>query len=69
MQITQSYQRLLKYIIFHFDPNDNYVLENFPENYIDYLERMEYALMAYFNGNVKLIEDEIFELQKHDVNF
>jgi len=63
-QITHSYQRLLKYIIFHFDPKDDYVLENFPENYIDYLERIEYALMAYSSGNVKLIDDEIFQLKK-----
>jgi len=63
-QITHSYQRLLKYIIFHFDPKDDYVLENFPENYIDYLERIEYALMAYSSGNVKLIDDDIFELKK-----
>lgn len=63
-QITQNYQRLLKYIVFHFDPNDDFVLENFPKNYIDYLERIEYALMAYFRGNVKLIDNDIFELQK-----
>lgn len=63
-QITQNYQRLLKYIVFHFDPNDDFTLENFPENYVDYLERIEYALMAYFRGNVKLIDNDIFELQK-----
>ena len=63
-QITQNYQRLLKYIVFHFDPNDDFTLENFPENYVDYLERIEYALMAYFRENVKLIDNDIFELQK-----
>ena len=65
-QITQCYQRLLKYIIFHFDPKDDYILENFPVNYIDYMERIEYAVMAYFSGNAKLIDDNIFELQKPD---
>jgi len=59
-QISNSYQSLLKYIIFHFDPNDDYVLDNFPENYIDYLERIEYAIMAYFSGNAKLIDDDTF---------
>ena len=63
-QIVQSYQRLLKYIVFHFDPDDNYVLENFPKNYVDYLERIEYAIMAYHCGNAKLTDDDIFELQK-----
>lgn len=65
-QITQCYQRLLKYIVFHFDPNDDYVLENFPVNYIDYLERIDYAVMAYFVGNAKLIDENIFELQKSE---
>lgn len=63
-QIVQSYQRLLKYIVFHFDPDDNFVLENFPKNYVDYLERIEYAIMAYHSGNAKLTDDDIFELQK-----
>lgn len=63
-QIAKNYQRLLKYIIFHFDPNDDFVLENFPMNYIDYLERIEYALMAYFTGNARLVDKDIFELQK-----
>ncbi len=65
-QITHNYQRLLKYIIFHFDTNDNYVLENFPRNYMDYLERMEYVLKAYFSGNEKLLDNEIFQLQKQE---
>ena len=34
------------------------------QTYVDYLERIEYALMAYFRGNVKLIDNDIFELQK-----
>jgi len=63
-QITQNYQRLLKYIIFHFDPNDDFILENFPINYIDYLQRIEYALMAFFSGNARLLDNDIFELQK-----
>ncbi|MBO5342453.1 MAG: hypothetical protein J6A73_07215 [Lachnospiraceae bacterium] len=63
-QITQNYQRLLKYIVFPFDPNDDLTLETFPGNYVDYLERIEYAIMAYFRGNVKLIDNGIFELQK-----
>ncbi len=42
----------------------NFVLENFPRNYVDYLERIEYAIMAYHSGNAKLTDDDIFELQK-----
>lgn len=63
-QITDNYQRILKYFVFHFDPNDSYVLKDFPPNYVEYMERLEYALMAYYSGNIKLISDEIFELQR-----
>lgn len=63
-QIAQIYHRFLKYIIFHFDPNDAFVLENFPQNYVDYLERMEYALMAYSTGSIRLISHNAFALQK-----
>lgn len=63
-QITQCYQRLLKYIIFHFDPDDDYILSDFPVNYIDYMERIEYAVMAFFGGNASLTDDDIFELKR-----
>ena len=63
-QITGNYQRILKYFVFHFDPDDSYVLKDFPIKYVEYMERLEYALMAYYSGNIKLISEEIFELQR-----
>ena len=63
-QITQTYQRLLKEIIFHFDPMDASTLDHFPKNYIDYIERLDYALLAYYSDNLDLIDNERFELQK-----
>lgn len=63
-EITDSYQRILKEIIFHFDPMDLAVMDNFPENYTDYIERIDYALLAYYTGNLDLLDNEKFELQR-----
>ena len=62
--ITETYQRMLKYFMFHFDPGDEYKIENFPKDYIGYLERIEYALMAYYSGNMRLVDEDIFELKR-----
>ena len=42
----------------------NSTLRDIIKDYVDYLERIEYAITAYFRGNVKLIDNGIFELQK-----
>lgn len=62
--ITDNYQSFLKYIVFHFDPGDDYVINDFPENYLPYIERLEYALMAYHTGNAALISEDMFELKR-----
>lgn len=62
--ITDNYQRILKYFVFHFDPDDNFIIEGFPKNYLPYIERLEYALMAYYTGNKRLVSEDIFELQR-----
>ena len=64
MRINLSYQRILKEIIAHFDPNDAAVFENFPDNYNEYIERLDFAVLAYFSGDISLIDDKSFELQK-----
>ena len=64
MQITNCYERILEFIIYHFDPNDLYEISNFPNNYHEYLERLEYVIMAYRTGNIKVLDDSIFELQR-----
>lgn len=63
-QITHSYQRILKEFLYHFDPVDISVLDNFPENYPDYIERIDFALQAYYSGDTDLLDDEKFTLQK-----
>lgn len=64
MQINLSYQRILKEFIAHFDPNDVAVMENFPDNYTEYIERIDRAILAYYSGNIRLLEDKRFNLQK-----
>lgn len=54
-KITSIYQKILKELIYHFDPIDVSVLANFPENYNDYIERLDLALLAYYTDNVDLL--------------
>ena len=63
-RITQIYQRILKEMIYHFDPMDIAVMDNFPENYTDYIERIDFALLAYYTDNIDLVDDGKFSLQK-----
>lgn len=63
-EITSVYQLILKYFMFHFDPADGYVIEGFPKEYIGYIERIEYALMAYYSGNMRLVIEDDFELKR-----
>lgn len=55
-KITSIYQKILKELIYHFDPIDASVLANFPENYNDYIERLDLALLAYYTDNVDLLD-------------
>ena len=63
-EITGVYQLILKYFVFHFDPADGYAIEGFPKVYIGYIERIEYALMAYYSGNMRLVIEDDFELKR-----
>lgn len=63
-QITHSYQRILKEFIFHFDPADYAVIADCPNNYVDYIDRLDHALLAYYTDNMDLLDDENFELQR-----
>ena len=56
--------KILKEYIYHFDPNDLTELKNFPENYTQYIERIEFAQAAYYRNNLALIDDSIFDLQR-----
>ena len=63
-EIDYTYQKILKEFIFHFDPNDLSELENFPEDYTLYMERIEFSQLAYYMNNLALVDDSIFELQR-----
>lgn len=63
-KITEIYQKMLKEMIYHFDPLDILVIANFPENYTEYIERIDFALLAYDTDNRDLIDDKTFALQR-----
>ena len=67
MQINMSYQRILKEFLWHFDPNDIAHFDGFPKNYTDYIERLDFAVLAYFNGDLSLVSDERFELMEESL--
>lgn len=48
----------------YFDPNDAAVMGKFPPNYNAFIERIDFAVRAYFFNDISLLEDEGFELQK-----
>ena len=63
-KITKVYQWVLKEIIYHFDKKNGFTaLKKFPnKKYHVYLERLDYAVNAYFNG--KFFDEKIFFLQR-----
>lgn len=63
-QISISYQRILKEMIYHFSPQDIAVIENFPEDYNGYIERLDFAVLAYYTKNSELLDDNGFELER-----
>ncbi len=63
MQITETYQQLLKEIIYHFAPDDLAVIDNFPEDYNDYIDRINIAVFAYFSNNVGMLDEKKFKLR------
>ena len=67
-QITVGYQKFLKEIIWHFAPNDVAVMNHFPENYNDYIERLDYAVRAYLENKPEWLDDEMFDLQREISN-
>lgn len=53
---------VLKEMIYHFDQNDLSALENFPENYNDYIERLDDAADAYFRGGD--VDEPLYQMQR-----
>ena len=65
-QISSVYQRILKEIIWHFSPTDSSVIANMPENYDDYIERMDSAVEAYMR-RTRIPDEEVLELRRPDM--
>lgn len=67
-QITVAYQKILKELIYHFAPNDVAVMEHLPTNYNEYIERLDYAVLAYLENKTEWLDDEMFDLQRDTSN-
>lgn len=67
-QITVAYQKILKELIYHFAPNDVAVMEHLPTNYNEYIERLDYAVLAYLDNKTEWLDDEMFDLQRDTSN-
>lgn len=63
-QIAIGYQRFLKEIIWHFAPKDVAVINHFPENYNDYIQRLDFAVRAYYEEKPEWLNDALFDLQR-----
>lgn len=68
MQVTETYQRMLKEIIYHFAPDDLAVIDNFPDNYNAFIDRIDLAVSAYFSNNIGMLDDKKFELQRENMD-
>jgi hypothetical protein len=64
MKITQSYRNILKVFVYHFDKHDSCRIEGFPDNYYEYIERLDDAVNSLFTG--VLVDDSIYSLQRDD---
>ena len=65
-QISSVYQRMLKEMIWHFSLADSSVIANMPENYDDYIERMDCAVEAYIR-RTGMPDEKVFELRRPDM--
>lgn len=63
-QIAKGYQHFLRELIYHFSPFDLAKIRNLPKNYNDYIERLEWAVRAYFEGKPEWLDDNGFFLQR-----
>ena len=66
-QISSVYQRMLKEMIWHFSSTDSSVIANMPENYDDYIERMDSAVEAYMR-RTRMPDEEVFEFRRPDMD-
>lgn len=64
VHISLCYQRLLKEIIYHFSDKDMSNIENFPNDYNGYLERMDYVIHALYLESEAAMSEDLFELKR-----
>ena len=59
--ITDTYQAMLKELIYHFNPDDSCVIEGVPWDYPRWLDKIEYVLSGYYSGDTGVMKDEIYQ--------
>lgn len=64
-QVSYCYERFLIELICHFDGGQSYGLKDLPENFIDYIERLEYVKLAFYRGYDELLDDSSFALERY----
>lgn len=51
-KINKIYGQILKCFLYHFDPNDPYVISNLPENYNRMINQLEKSIDFYFTTRI-----------------
>ena len=66
-EFVQDPDTSVQEIIWHFSPADSSVIANMPENYDDYIERMDSAVEAYMR-RIGMPDEEVVELRRPDID-
>ncbi len=57
-KISVSYQNILKILVYHHDFYDLCKIKELPEEYTEYIERLDDAVLAYYRRDPRLIKHE-----------
>ena len=55
-QISYCYQTILKMLIWHFDTNDLYAINDLPYDYPRYIDCLDYAVLAYYRKKPEILK-------------
>lgn len=64
-QVSYCYHNFLKGCLYHFAGGDEYSLDDMPDNFDAYIERLEYIQLYFFRGFDKELDDDMFELERY----
>lgn len=64
LYICTSYQKALRELIWHFDPNDSARISDLPNNYTDFVDKLDGAVTAYLSSNGRFLDEKRFYLNR-----